>query len=116
MSNQGASIDTVSPLTRGMLRDVSRHWPLVLLVALVALAASAIVLARREASYTATTKLVITPVSQDDDTFLGVDVVREAGDPRRTDDRVAATVDSPEIAADAARRLGQGWTATSVGN
>jgi uncharacterized protein involved in exopolysaccharide biosynthesis len=100
--------------TNGVFGDARRYWPLVLLVALAAVAAALFALSRREPSYRATATLLITPLPQYDDTFLGVSLVRDAGDPNRTAATVAALLDSDDAARHTARALGSGWTARSV--
>jgi capsular polysaccharide biosynthesis protein len=97
-----------------VLRDVLPRWPLVLLIGLAAAAASTIAVSRREPSYTATAKLLITPVAQYDETFLGTSLIRDAGDANRTAPTAAQMLRSAEISIESARRLGGGWTAESV--
>jgi capsular polysaccharide biosynthesis protein len=94
--------------------DAVRYWPLVLLVALAAVAATLVALSRRDPSYRATATVLITPLPQYDDAFLGVSLVRDAGDANRTAATVAALIDSDDAAAQAARTLGVGWTTQSV--
>jgi hypothetical protein len=103
-----------APVTRSIVRDVVRRWPVVVLAGLASVAASAVALSQREPSYTATSKLLITPLAQDDETFLGTSLVRDAGDPNRTPTTTAEMVRSREIDSEAARRLGDTYTAASV--
>ena len=94
--------------------DAKRHWLLVVLVALAAVAATLVALSQREPSYRATATLLITPLPQYDDAFLGVSLVRDAGDANRTAATVATLIESDDAAARAARTLGAGWTTKSV--
>ena len=94
--------------------DAVRHWPLVLVVALAAVAATVVALSQRESSYRATATVLITPLPQYDDAFLGVSLVRDAGDANRTAATVAALIESDDAAAQAARTLGGSWTTQSV--
>jgi N-acetylglucosaminyldiphosphoundecaprenol N-acetyl-beta-D-mannosaminyltransferase len=91
-----------------------RRWPVVLLVVLAAVGASALALSRREPSYRSKATLVITPLAQYDATFLGTSIIRDAGDATRTPTTVAKTIDSNATAAETARRLGDGSTAADV--
>jgi Chain length determinant protein len=96
------------------LREVLRRWPVVLAVTLAALAAAAIALSQQEDSYTAAVRLVVTPLAQQDDAFLGTSLVRDAGDAARTTSTVAETMDSQRVYAETAGRMGDGWTAAEV--
>lgn len=78
----------------------------VVFVAPVAVGASAIALSQRERSYTATAKLLSTPVAQYDETFLGTSLVRDPGDANRTAPTAVELLDSDEVAVASARRLG----------
>jgi tyrosine-protein kinase len=95
-------------------RAVKAHKLLVAIVVLATLLASLAWIVLRGTEYKATSALVINPLSQTDDTFLGLPVVRDSGDPTRTVQTAAALLDSPAAADRAARRLGAGWTAQRV--
>jgi capsular polysaccharide biosynthesis protein len=86
----------------------------VLLIGLVAVAASAVALSRREASYTATATLLITPLAQNDEAFLGTSLLRDSADAIRTAATAAEAVHSRQVDIEAAQELGGGWTAESV--
>ncbi len=90
--------------------EIVRRWPLVLAVTLVAVAASLAAAASREPTYSATAQLVITPLPQWDETFLGTSLVRDAGDANRTAATIAQVVDSPAVARETAAVLGDRTT------
>lgn len=102
------------PASISVLREVVRRWPVVLVVTLAAVAAGLLALSRREDSYTATARLAITPLAQNDETFLGTGLVRDAGDAARTPATVAERIDSRAVATETARRVGGGASADSV--
>lgn len=83
---------------------------------LAALLGAVLFLVMRSPSYEASADILITPLPQDDQTFLGVQVVRDsAADPTRTMQTAANLIDTPQAAQLAAKRLGAGWTYQSVG-
>jgi capsular polysaccharide biosynthesis protein len=96
------------------LAGVRRNWVIVVLVVVVALAAAGAALARRTSSYGATATILLTPLPQYDQTFLGTGLVRDSGDATLTASTVAQLLDSPTIAHRTARRLGGSWTTSSV--
>jgi Mrp family chromosome partitioning ATPase/capsular polysaccharide biosynthesis protein len=83
-------------------------------VVLAALAGSIAWLGVRTPEYTATAQILIAPLPNIDDTFLGLPLLRDSGDPTRTVETAAALVDTPRSAREAARRLGAPWTARLV--
>jgi len=83
-------------------------------VALTAVAATLVALSQRESSYRAAATVLITPLPQYDDAFLGTSLVRDAGDASRTAETIATLIDSDDAAAQAARTLGGNWTTSSV--
>ena len=103
-----------APAFAGVFRELVRRWPVVLLVTLAALAAGAVASATNDPSYTAHVRLLITPLPQGDETFLGTSLVRDAGDAGRTASTLASTMDSDEVDRATARRLGGDWTVGSV--
>jgi tyrosine-protein kinase len=68
----------------------------------------------REPRYEASAQVLVTPLPQDDQTFLSLQLLRDSGDPTRTVQTAATLLDSPRLAAVAARTLGDGWTAGRV--
>lgn len=97
-----------------VLRALKARWPLVLVVTATALVASYLVLDRKSLDYQATAQVLITPLPQYDETFFGLDLVRDSGDPERTAQTASALLASPETAAAVARRLGNGLTTEEV--
>ncbi len=96
------------------LRAIRAHRLLVVLVVAASLAGSLAWLALRTPDYTGTAQLLVTPLPQDDDTFLGVNLIRDSGDPTRTVQTAASQILTPEAAGDAASRMGGGYTADAV--
>jgi Mrp family chromosome partitioning ATPase/capsular polysaccharide biosynthesis protein len=96
------------------LRALRAHRVLVAVVTLAAIAASLGWLAVRAPEYRATAQLLVTPLPQDDRTFLGLQLIRDSGDPTRTVQTAAALVGSQQAALLTAQRLGPGWTARRV--
>jgi Mrp family chromosome partitioning ATPase/capsular polysaccharide biosynthesis protein len=87
----------------------------VVLVMLATVGVAAALLATSAPAYESTAQLLVTPLSQDDRTFLGTALLRDSpGDPTRTVQTAAALVASPLAARDAARRLGGGLTSDDV--
>jgi capsular exopolysaccharide synthesis family protein len=91
----------------------ARKW-IVLLVLLAAVGASAAWLALRSPTYEATAQLLVTPLPQDDQTFLGFRLLRDSGDPTRTVQTAATLVESRSAAQAAAQSLGPDWDADAV--
>jgi hypothetical protein len=81
-----------------------------------AVVATLVALSRREPSYESTATVLVTPLPQYDEAFLGVSFVRDAGDASRTAATVATLLESDDAAAKAAHALRNGWTQQSVEN
>jgi hypothetical protein len=96
------------------IRDVLRLWPLIIIPVLIAVTAGAWSASREATTYTATSKLVVVPLAQWDETFIGTSLVRDAGDANRTAATVAALLNSPRAAVAAADYLGSDWTPDAV--
>jgi capsular exopolysaccharide synthesis family protein len=84
------------------------------LVTLAAVGAAGMLLSTRSPTYTSTAELLVTPLQQDDRTFLGITLLRDSGDPTRTVQTAAALIASPVVAARTARELGGGLTRKDV--
>ena len=97
-----------------MFRQMLRWWPLIIVPTLIAVGASVWSASHQTPSYTATTKLVVIPLAQSDETFLGTSLIRDGGDPSRTAATVATELDSERAAAATADYLGDGWTPDAV--
>ena len=98
----------------GIGRALRRFWPVLLLVAAAAVAASLLVTARQEPQYEATAQLLVTPLSQSETELFGTFLIRDAGDAAQTPDTVAILIQSDAVATETARRLGEGWTPPAV--
>ncbi len=96
------------------IREVARWWPLILVAVLVAVAAAAFSVSQQRSTYTATTRMLVVPLVQWDETFLGTSLVRDSGDGKRTAATVAAMLESPKATTAAAENLGGDWTPESV--
>jgi capsular polysaccharide biosynthesis protein len=94
--------------------EIGSRWPLVLLVALASVVAAMIASSVRDGPYTAKLRLLITPIAQQDERFLGTSLIRDSGDAARTAATVAESLTSRKVEAETARRLGGDWSATSV--
>jgi uncharacterized protein involved in exopolysaccharide biosynthesis len=99
---------------RTLVRQVMAAWPVVVLVTLVALASSLVALESRRPSYSATAKLLISPLPQWDQTFLGTSLIRDSGDATLTASTVAEMLKTPDVAFETARSMGPRWTAGSI--
>jgi len=86
----------------------------VLLVTLAALGGAIAYLTLRPARYEATAQMLVTPLPQDDQNFLGLEVLRDSGDPTRTVQTAATLIETREAADRTARKLGGGWTGEQV--
>ena len=84
------------------------HWLLVLLVTVAALLGSIAVLAFSSREYEGTSEILVSPLQRDDQTFVGLDLVRDSGDPTRNVQTAAALIGSPAVAEATARALGPG--------
>jgi capsular exopolysaccharide synthesis family protein len=96
------------------LSALRSHKLLILVVTLATVAAAMAWLQLRDPRYEASAQVLVTPLPQDDQTFLGLQVLRDSGDPTRTVQTAATLLDSPRVAAAVARDLGDGWTIDRV--
>lgn len=96
------------------VNSVRTHLQLVIIVIAVAVGASIAWLATRSPEYRATAEIFVSPLPQEEVAFLGLPVVRDAGDPTRTIQTAAALVDTRTAAEAAARELGPPWTGAQV--
>lgn len=96
----------------------SRSWlpraALVLLGVLLAVAAADLALRNRTPHFAASSRLVVTPLSRDNDTLVGLPLLRDLGDPIRTIETAAAVVQTPDVATRASRQLPGGWSRSRV--
>lgn len=107
-----------TPMQEGALgpyvRAIRSHKPLVIAVTLVTLLASLAWLQVRTPEYEASSQLLVTPVPQDDQNFLGLQVLRDSGDPTRTVETAATLIKSPQAARATAQRVDGAWTPKKV--
>jgi capsular polysaccharide biosynthesis protein len=96
------------------IREIVRFWPLMIVVTLITVGAAIWSESRKDPSYTATTRLMVIPLIQSDETFLGTSLVRDAGDATLTAGTVAAQLNSHRAATVTADYLGRGWTPDAV--
>ena len=95
-------------------RHIVRWWPLLLASMVVALGASWWSHEHAQETYVATTKVVVVPLPQWDETFLGTDLVRDSGDATRTAATEAIELQSDRYVKATADYLGSGWSVDSV--
>jgi capsular exopolysaccharide synthesis family protein len=98
------------------VRAFRAHRLLVAAITLLALAAAIGWLAHRSPQYQASAEILVNPLPQDNQTFIGIpDVLRDSpSDPTRTLQTAATFVDSPLAAQLAAKRVDHGYTLDSV--
>jgi len=86
----------------------------VTLICALAVAAALVIVTRRAPDYTATAQLLVTPLSQGDTRFLGIDLLRDSGDPTRTVLTAATLINSGDAARRTAGRIGAGYDADRI--
>jgi Mrp family chromosome partitioning ATPase len=96
------------------LRALKSHWVVFTLIVLATVGAAVAWTIVRAPSYQAAARILVSPVPADDRTFVGVQVVRDTGDPTRTVQTAATLVESKDAAARTARSIGPGWSAGQV--
>ena len=106
--------DESAAALRPYVRAIRARSLVVAVTTLAALAVAVALLATRTPTFTSSAQLLVTPLPQDDRTFLGTTLVRDSGDPTRTVQTAAALVASPLAAQQAARRLGGGMDQQTV--
>ncbi|MCV7418115.1 YveK family protein [Mycolicibacterium litorale] len=95
-------------------REILRWWPVLLVPTLVAVGVTMWTLQRQEPSYRVTTTLMVVPLAQWDETFIGTSMVRDSGDASITAGTIAADLDTYRAAAVVADYLGGEATAEIV--
>jgi capsular exopolysaccharide synthesis family protein len=98
------------------LRAIRAHRFLVAALTLATLVSAIAWLSLRSETYEATAQMLVNPLPQSDETFLGLQLLRDSGDPTRTVQTAATLVESQEAANRAAAELGGGHTGESVLN
>lgn len=84
------------------------------LVLLAAVVGTVLSLNARAVHYDATAELIVSPLSRDDSSSLGLPVIRDTGDPIRTIETAATVLRNREIATATAARMGGDWTGDLV--
>ena len=100
--------------TGPLLKAVRAHRLLVALTTLAAFLGALAYLTVREPTYEATATVLVNALPQDDQTFLGLGLLRDSGDATRTTQTAATLLDTPEAAAATATELGDDWTEKKV--
>jgi Mrp family chromosome partitioning ATPase/capsular polysaccharide biosynthesis protein len=103
-SGRGLSSSGGSDVRR-YVRALRRHLVMIVTLTVLGVGVSYIVSATSAKRYESTADLLVTPVSGNDDTFLGIDVFRESSDQSRSVLTVAHLVNSEQVAATAKTRL-----------
>jgi capsular exopolysaccharide synthesis family protein len=93
---------------------IRSHRLVVLLVTLAAVGASIAFIVLRSSQYEATAQILVEPLSQEDEVFVGLPLLRDTGDPVRTVETAASLVESHEAAQRTADELGKDWTSDEV--
>ena len=105
---------TEAPAISTIRRIVVRRWPTVMLVVAIAVAASAVAVARRAEHYSSTGLLLIVPLAQYDQTFLGTRMFRDSGDATLTAATAAQVLHTEVIASAAGEQLADGTSANAI--
>jgi len=84
------------------------------MIVVVTLTSAVIGVAGREPVYTSTADILLTPLAMDDQTYLGLQLLRDAGDPTRTAQTAAALIDSAGAAQATAAQIGPPLTRDRV--
>jgi tyrosine-protein kinase len=96
------------------LAAIRAHPLIVVLVTLSTVAASVAFLLSRSPSYEATADILVNPLLPEDQTLIGLPLLRDAGDPARTAQTAASLIESRDAAELTAQQLGAGWDADRV--
>jgi uncharacterized protein involved in exopolysaccharide biosynthesis len=90
--------------TARYLQALAQHWPFILGSVALAFAAAVLYLATAEDRYEAHADVLVTPVSLNDVSFVGLPVIRESGEGRGVL-TAARLVETPQVANAARRQL-----------
>ena len=93
---------------------IRAHRRLVFLITLATVVASLLFLVVRSPDYEATADLLVQPLAADDQTFLGLPLIRDTGDPVRTMQTAASLVESQAAAARVGAEPGEDLTADEI--
>jgi Mrp family chromosome partitioning ATPase/capsular polysaccharide biosynthesis protein len=92
-----------------LLRALKARWWLFLLIALAVVGGAVLAWRDRSSTYEATSEVQVSPVAQDDEIFIGLDLLRDSGDPALTAQTTARLLRSAAAADVAATRMGANW-------
>jgi capsular exopolysaccharide synthesis family protein len=92
------------------LRAIQAHKIVFVAVVLAAVAAAALYSKTSTKEYSSTAQILVTPIVQDNTSFIGLNLLRESGDPTRTVQTAAALIETHQAAEAAAEELGDGRT------
>ena len=99
------------------LRAIRAHRIIVPVITLVAVLAAVGWLVHRSPTYESKAEVLVNPLPADDQTFFGIQVLRDTpGDPTRVVQTATTLFDSPLAARQAAQKLGPKWTLDDVQN
>ena len=93
---------------------IRAHRPVVFWITLATVLASLLFLVLRSPDYEATANLLVQPLAADDQTFLGLPLIRDTGDPVRTMQTAASLAESHAAAARVADQPGEDLTADEI--
>jgi Mrp family chromosome partitioning ATPase len=96
------------------LRAIQAHRVVFVAIVLATVAAATAWTSTAQKEYSATAKVLVTPVSQENLSLLGFDLLRESGDPTRTVQTAAALIESREPANQVAHTLNDGRTGAQI--
>ena len=96
------------------IRAIQAHRLIFIVIVIVTVAAAAIWTARASTEYEATARVLVTPISIDNQSYLGFDLLRESGDPTRTVQTAAALLETRTAADATAEKLGGKLTGEQV--
>jgi capsular exopolysaccharide synthesis family protein len=88
------------------LEALREHWRLIAVLVVVAVAVAGAYSVTASKRYEASADLSVTPIPADDETFIGIDVLRQSGDPTRSVVTAARLVKTRDVAARVSARLG----------
>jgi capsular exopolysaccharide synthesis family protein len=97
------------------LRAIRAHKLVVALAVIVSLGAALGYLSLRTDDYQTEAEVLVTPVSPDDTTYIGLPLLSDSGEPTRTIQTAATLIDSSEASDITAKELGGGITSSDVG-
>jgi Mrp family chromosome partitioning ATPase/capsular polysaccharide biosynthesis protein len=95
-------------------RAIQAHRLIFVLVVLATVAAATVWTSTAQKEYSASAEILVTPLPQDNQSFLGFDLLRDSGDPTRTVQTAAALIETREAADQTAAALNDGRTGVQI--